>query len=161
MRPESKNADAGQGASAAQESIRRFAFAFFIPCYFALVGVNLNLAHGFALGGFLVFLIGACVTKAAATYLGGRLAGLPRRPTLHLAVALNARGGPGIVLATVTFAAGIVNEEFYNWLVLLAILTSVAAGSYLQRVSPRELELDGTNLAATPQPELAKTRVTT
>ena len=159
--PDSKNADAGQGASAAQESIRRFAFAFFIPCYFALVGVNLNLAHGFAVGGFLVFLTGACVAKAAATYLGGRLAGLPRRPTLHLAVALNARGGPGIVLATVTFAAGIVNEEFYNWLVLLAILTSVAAGSYLQRVSPRELELDGTNLAATPQPELTKTRVTT
>jgi Kef-type K+ transport system membrane component KefB len=156
---DAESAEAEQRASAAQDSIRRFAFAFFIPCYFALVGVNLNLAHGIAVGGFLVFLTAACVAKGGATYLGGRLAGLPRKPTVHLAVALNARGGPGIVLATVTFAAGIVNEEFYNWLVLLAILTSVAAGSYLQRISPRELELDDPRAA--PQPELATTRVPT
>jgi len=127
--------------SAAQDSIRRFAFAFFIPCYFALVGVNLNLAHGFEVGWFLVFLTGACLVKAASTYVGGRLAGLPDRPTRHLSVALNARGGPGIVLATVALGAGIVNEEFYIWLVLLAILTSVAAGIYLQRVSIDDLDL--------------------
>jgi len=127
--------------SSAQDSIRRFAFAFFIPCYFALVGVNLNLAHGFAAGWFLVFLAGACLVKAVSTYLGGRLAGLPDRPSRHLSVALNARGGPGIVLATVALGAGIVDEEFYIWLILLAILTSVAAGIYLQRVSVDDLEL--------------------
>ena len=104
-------------------------------------GVNLNLAHGFEVGWFLVFLTGACLVKAASTYVGGRLAGLPDRPTRHLSVALNARGGPGIVLATVALGAGIVNEEFYIWLVLLAILTSVAAGIYLQRVSIDDLDL--------------------
>jgi Kef-type K+ transport system membrane component KefB len=131
--------------SVAQDSISRFAFAFFIPCYFALVGVNLNLAHGFMVLPFLAFLVGACLVKAISTYVGGRLVGLPHRPTVHLSVALNARGGPGIVLATVASAAGIVNDEFYIWLVLLAILTSVAAGSYLQRV-PKErllLRIDG------------------
>lgn len=132
---------AGRG-SAAQDSIRRFAFAFFIPCYFALVGVNLDLARGFDVGPFVVFLAGACLVKALSTYAGGRLAGLPHRATVHLAVALNARGGPGIVLATVTYAAGVVDEEFYIWLVLLAILTSVAAGTYLQRVPRHELELE-------------------
>jgi Kef-type K+ transport system membrane component KefB len=130
--------------SAAQDSIRRFAFAFFIPCYFALVGVNLNLAHGFEVGTFVVFLLAACVVKGASTYAGGRLAGLPHRSTLHLSVALNARGGPGIVLATVASAAGIINEEFYIWLILLAIFTSVAAGSYLQRVPRAQLELSTT-----------------
>ncbi|WP_051276908.1 cation:proton antiporter [Marmoricola sp. URHB0036] len=138
--------------SAAQDSIRRFAFAFFIPCYFALVGVNLNLAHGFEVGWFLVFLTGACLVKAASTYVGGRLAGLPDRPTRHLSVALNARGGPGIVLATVALGAGIVNEEFYIWLVLLAILTSVAAGIYLERVSIDDLDL---TIAEHDQPDLA------
>lgn len=130
--------------SAAQDSIRRFAFAFFIPCYFALVGVNLNLAHGFEVGLFAVFMVAACVVKASSTYVGGRLAGLPHRTMLHLSVALNARGGPGIVLATVAFAAGIINEEFYIWLVLLAILTSVAAGSYVQRVPRVELAMTRT-----------------
>jgi Kef-type K+ transport system membrane component KefB len=144
--------------SAAQDSIRRFAFAFFIPCYFALVGVNLNLAHGFEVGTFVVFLAAACLVKAVSTYVGGRLAGLPHRPTLHLAVALNARGGPGIVLATVAFAAGIINEEFHIWLVLLAIVTSVAAGSYLQRVPRPELELSTSGSeepAARPRAEVA------
>ena len=130
--------DAG---SAAQDAIRRFSFAFFIPCYFALVGVNLNLAHGFNVLAFVAFLTAACLVKASSTYAGGRLAGLPHRSTVHLSVALNARGGPGIVLATVALAAGIINSEFYIWLVLLAILTSVAAGSYLQRVPKHELEL--------------------
>jgi Kef-type K+ transport system membrane component KefB len=141
--------------SAAQDSIRRFAFAFFIPCYFALVGVNLNLAHGFEVGWFLVFLAGACLIKAVSTYAGGRLAGLPSRPTRHLSVALNARGGPGIVLATVALGAGIVNEEFYIWLILLAILTSVAAGIYLQRVTVEDLDL---TIPGRDEPETAPAR---
>lgn len=159
----SGTADADDRGSAAQDSIRRFAFAFFIPCFFALVGVNLDLARGFEVGGFLVFLTAACVAKGAATYAGGRLAGLPRRATAHLAVALNARGGPGIVLATVTYAAGVVNEEFYIWLVLLAILTSVAAGSHLQRVPTYELELEGRaeESPGTLHPDTSRTKVTT
>jgi Kef-type K+ transport system membrane component KefB len=143
-------------ASAAQESIRRFGYAFFIPCYFALVGVNLDLAHGFEVGAFLAFLVFACIVKAVSTYAGGRLAGLPHRTTLHLSVALNARGGPGIVLATVAFGAGIVNEEFYIWLVLLAILTSVAAGSYLQRVPRGELEMTRASESPTTTPTIEK-----
>jgi Kef-type K+ transport system membrane component KefB len=125
--------------SHAQDSIRRFSFAFFVPCYFALVGVNVDLAQGFGVGAFVVFLVAACAVKASATYLGGRLAGLPHRSTVHLSVALNARGGPGIVLATVALGAGIIDQEFYVWLVLLAILTSLAAGTYLQRVPRAEL----------------------
>jgi Kef-type K+ transport system membrane component KefB len=49
-------------------------------------------------------------------------------------VAMNARGGPGIVLAAVAFDAGIINEEFFVTLVLLAVVTSLAAGSWLERV---------------------------
>jgi Kef-type K+ transport system membrane component KefB len=78
---------------------------------------------------------------------------------VHLSVALNARGGPGIVLATVALAAGIINSEFYIWLVLLAILTSIAAGSYLQRVPRHELELERSPM--TPHPETSGTRVRT
>ena len=50
---------------------------------------------------------------------------------------MNARGGPGIVVASTAFAAGIINQPFYAVLVLLAIVTSLAAGAWLQRV-PRD-----------------------
>jgi hypothetical protein len=47
-------------------------------------------------------------------------------------VALNARGGPGIVLASVALDAGIIREGFYTSLVMLALIASVLAGSWLQ-----------------------------
>lgn len=47
---------------------------------------------------------------------------------------MNARGGPGIVVASVTFGAGVINGQFFVALVLLSILTSQLAGAWLIRV---------------------------
>jgi hypothetical protein len=47
---------------------------------------------------------------------------------------MNARGGPGIVLASVAFDAKIINDEFYVALVMLAVVTSMFAGSWLERI---------------------------
>jgi hypothetical protein len=62
------------------------------------------------------------------------LAGFGPLDTLNLAVATNARGGPGIVLASVAFDAHIINASFYTTLVLVAVLTSQAAGFWLEMV---------------------------
>jgi Kef-type K+ transport system membrane component KefB len=62
------------------------------------------------------------------------MAGFGGRDAVNLAMALNARGGPGIVLASVAFDAGIINATFYTTLVLVAILTSQAAGAWLAYV---------------------------
>ena len=59
----------------------------------------------------------------------------------NLAVALNARGGPGIVLASVVLDAGIINDRFYTMLVLLALITSVIAGTWLEAVLKRGQDL--------------------
>src|SRR2546421_360903 len=66
--------------------------------------------------------------------LGVRAAGFHGHDNLNLSVAMNARGGPGIVLATVAFDAGIVNPAFFTTLVLTAVLTSQAAGAWLEYV---------------------------
>jgi K+:H+ antiporter len=47
---------------------------------------------------------------------------------------MNARGGPAIVLASVALDARIINESFYVSLVMLAIVTSMLAGSWLGRI---------------------------
>jgi hypothetical protein len=49
-------------------------------------------------------------------------------------MAMNARGGPGIVLASVAFDAQIINASFYTTLVLVAVLTSLLAGAWLDFV---------------------------
>ena len=128
---------AGEGAAATIRSIQGFSFAFFIPIYFAIVGLQLDLLRGFDVAFFLVFLALACAIKAGSVYLGARLAGETGTSSLNLAVALNARGGPGIVVASVAYGAGIIGQSFYAVLVMLAIVTSLFAGSWLAHV-PKE-----------------------
>lgn len=123
----------------AWDSIKRFSLALFIPLYFAGVGVQLDLLHHFTVLFFLVFLVLACAVKSASVWLGARLAGESARASTHFAIALNARGGPGIVLATVTLAAGVINKDFFTVLVLLSVVTSELAGLWLQHVFMPEL----------------------
>lgn len=122
------------GEDKARESIKGFAFAFFVPIYFAIVGLRLDLLHDFNPVFFAAFLAFACLVKSVSVYAGGRMAGQTRAGARNLAVAMNARGGPGIVLASVAFDAKIINAEFYVSLVLLAVVTSLFAGSWLERV---------------------------
>jgi Kef-type K+ transport system membrane component KefB len=118
----------------AMETISRFSFALFIPAYFALVGYSLVFDKAFSLPMLLAFLGGACIVKLAAVSLGARLAGFRGLDVLNLAVATNARGGPGIVLASVAYETGIISAAFYTTLVLVAVLTSQAAGAWLEYI---------------------------
>jgi Kef-type K+ transport system membrane component KefB len=119
-------------AAQARQTIQGFAYGFFIPVYFAVVGLRLDLAHHFEPLFFTFFLVFACLTKTLSAYAGARLTGEDRTGARNLAVALNARGGPGIVLASVAFDAGIIGPSFYTSLIMLALVTSVLAGSWLE-----------------------------
>ncbi len=121
----------------AMETISRFSFALFIPVYFALVGYSLIFDKAFSLVMLVAFLAGACILKVAAVSLGAHLAGFRGLDVVNLAVATNARGGPGIVLASVAYESGIISAAFYTTLVLVAVLTSQAAGAWLEYVIRR------------------------
>src|SRR5690348_6320869 len=135
-------------------TISGFSFALFIPVYFALVGYSLIFGKAFSISMLLAFLAGACALKLLAVALGARLAGFRGLDITNLAVATNARGGPGIVLASVAFDAKIVNATAYTTLVLLAVLTSQAAGAWLEYVLRKGWPLlSGTDAEATPSVE--------
>ena len=123
----------GQRDADAREELSHVSLGFFIPAYFAIVGLQLDLIGGFDLVFFLGFLAFACLAKAASVFAAARLAGESQSSAVNLAVALNARGGPGIVLASTAYAAGIVDQRFYACLVMLSIVTSLMAGTWLER----------------------------
>ena len=141
------------------ESLSKVSFGIFIPIYFAVVGYRLNLQRDFSLTMFAALLIGGCALKLLSAGLGARAAGFRGLDTINLAVATNARGGPGIVLASVAFDAGIVNARFYTALVLLAIVTSQAAGAWLEFVLRRGRPLLAAQevpaATASPEPQVA------
>ena len=116
------------------EVVDKMGFSVFVPLYFAIVGYRLNLSMSFSLGILAVFLVGSCVLKLISVSIGAHLAGFRRLDKVNLAIATNARGGPGIVLASVTYDAGIINPVFYTTLVLAAVITSLAAGVWLEYV---------------------------
>ena len=115
-------------------SIGKMSFAFFIPVYFAIVGLKLNLTRGLNLWMMLIFILGSCIIKVISVGIAGRLAGFRGLDLFNLAITTNARGGPGIVLASVAFDAGIISSQFYTTLVVAAVLTSQVAGAWLDYV---------------------------
>lgn len=118
----------------ALDAIGKVSFAFFIPVYFAIVGLKLDLVRGLSLWMLAAFLISSCAVKILSVSLAGRFAGFRGLDLINLAVTTNARGGPGIVLASVAFDAGIISAAFYTTLVLAAVLTSQIAGAWLDYV---------------------------
>ncbi len=115
----------------------KVAFAFFIPIYFAIVGLKLDLIRGVSLWMIVAFVVGTCVVKILSVSLAGRFAGFRGLDLINLAITTNARGGPGIVLASVAFDAGIISAKFYTTLVIAAVLTSQFAGAWLDYVLRR------------------------
>ncbi|MEP6642858.1 MAG: cation:proton antiporter [Acidobacteriaceae bacterium] len=151
---------AGYGVSSGREhfaealdSLSRFSFAVFIPLYFLIVGYRLDLWRSFSFSMLAVFLAGACLIKLFSVGLGAKLAGFRGLDIINLAVATNARGGPGIVLASVAFDAGIVNAAGYTTLVLVAVLTSQAAGAWLEHVTRKGWPLLEANPATGAPPQ--------
>ena len=118
----------------ALDSIGKVSFAFFIPVYFAIVGLQLDLVRGVALWMMVAFIAGSCAVKIFSVSLAGRFAGFRGLDLFNLAITTNARGGPGIVLASVAYGAGIISSQFYTTLVVAAVLTSQIAGAWLDYV---------------------------
>ena len=113
-------------------SLEHIAFSFFIPIYFALVGIQLNVIHDFSLPRFLLFFAIAFGLEFIGTWVLLLFSGLKMSTKLNFAITMNARGGPGIVLATVAYSYNIISLEFFTVLILTTILSSMIAGYFLR-----------------------------
>jgi Kef-type K+ transport system membrane component KefB len=99
-----------------------------------VVGLKLDLIRHMDWGFFLGFLLFSAALETSGTMLGARWVKKDWLSCFNLGVAMNTRGGPGIVLATVAFETGIINETFFAGLVMIAIVTSLVAGYWFKRV---------------------------
>ncbi len=110
-----------------------FAFSFFVPIYFALVGIQINLIHDFSVVRFVLFFAIAFGLEAAGTLIMAQFTNLNTGTKINFAITMNARGGPGIVLATVAYSYKIISVEFFTVLILTTMLSSLIAGYWLRR----------------------------
>jgi Kef-type K+ transport system membrane component KefB len=115
-----------------KQSITNIAIWFFVPIYFALVGLQMNLPASFNAALLFGFLLASSLVKVTSVVLLAKLSRISWIETLDFGITMNARGGPGIVLASVAYAAKIIDEALFVALVLVSILTSLMAGVWLR-----------------------------
>jgi Kef-type K+ transport system membrane component KefB/nucleotide-binding universal stress UspA family protein len=107
-------------------------FAIFAPIFFGIVGLKVDLWR-LESGSMLLNVLGvATAGKLIGCTLGSLLGGLTLGESLSIAVAMNARGAMELVVATIGLSLGILNQEMYSIVVMVAVTTSFMAPMLLR-----------------------------
>ena len=111
--------------------------AVFAPIFFATAGLRVDLwllADAETAIWAAIVLIAASASKFFGSLIGARISRLPAREGAALGVGLNARGALEIVIAAVGLSLGVLNDQSYTVIVLMAMATSMLAPPVLRRV---------------------------
>jgi len=118
-----------------QESLHQLegvTFPIFAPLFFGMVGLRVDL---WKLGDptMLAAVLGVAIAgKLIGCTAGALLGGLRFWESLSIAVAMNARGAMGLVVATVGLSLGILTQGMYSMVVMVAVITSFMAPVFLR-----------------------------
>ncbi len=111
--------------------LESIALAVFAPIFFANAGLKVNVQTLFQpqlILLTLVIILVAMVGKITGAYLGARLLGQRDHWTaLSFGVSLSARGAVEIIIATIGLSAGVLSQEIFSMIVVMAIVTSLTA----------------------------------
>jgi Kef-type K+ transport system membrane component KefB len=120
--------DAPQLKERTRVIVHEFVTNIFAPVFFASLGLRADFVRAFDLRlCLLVFLI-ASAAKIIGCTLGSRAGGLKWRPAAAVGFGLNARGAMEIILALLALDAGLIKEQLFVALVVMALATSLVSG---------------------------------
>lgn len=113
----------------------------FAPIFFAVAGLKvniLNLLDPTLIVITLIVIAIASLGKVAGTYFGARvIGGKDHWTSLSFGAGLNARGAMEIIIATIGLNLGILAQDMFSIIVVMAITTSLMAPSALRWVLGR------------------------
>jgi Kef-type K+ transport system membrane component KefB/mannitol/fructose-specific phosphotransferase system IIA component (Ntr-type) len=111
-----------------REIIQQFVTNIFAPLFFVSIGLRVNFVESFDLGIVIIFLLLAFVGKVVGCGLGAYWGGMSKSDSLTIGFGMNSRGAMEIVLGTLAFQAGLIQEKVFVALVIMALVTSIASG---------------------------------
>lgn len=127
-----------------EEVIRKLestALGIFAPIFFAVAGLKVNMLNLFEPTLiFITLLVIAVATlgKVVGTYFGARvIGGRDHYTALSFGAGLNARGAMEIIIATIGLNLGILTQDMFSIIVVMAMATSLMAPSALRWVLER------------------------
>lgn len=115
------------------ERIEYVAILVLMPVFFALAGLNTTAdAFGGAGLGALALILGAAVVgKIAGAAAGARLAGQPWSVSLAVGSLMNARGLMELIVIKVGLDIGVIGNDVFTMLMVMAIVTTLMTGPLL------------------------------
>lgn len=117
------------------DAVQAMSAAIFAPLYFATAGLRVDVGALSATPVLISFaaLVGvAAAAKFVGAVAGGALARLPRQELLALGFGLNGRGALQVIIGSAGLSAGIFTPGAYTDVILMSVLTSVAAAPLMR-----------------------------
>ncbi|MBB5963269.1 cation:proton antiporter [Planomonospora venezuelensis] len=120
------------------ERLEQLAVLLLLPMFFVVAGLNVNLRELdlSSLGTLAAILAVAIGGKLLGSYAAARTQGVPGRQSWALATLLNTRGLTEIVILTVGLQKGVLDNELYSLMVVMALVTTGMTGPLLRRIYP-------------------------
>jgi Kef-type K+ transport system membrane component KefB len=107
-----------------------------LPVYFAMAGISVDVSglsgNDLLQLGFLLAV--ATATKIAGTVIGARWAGFSWHDGLPLGVLMNTRGLMEVVLLNVGLSVGLLHEDLYSELMIVALLATLMTAPLIHRL---------------------------
>jgi Kef-type K+ transport system membrane component KefB len=130
----------------AKEIVHQFINNIFAPLFFVSIGLRVNFITNFDFSLTVIIISIAFLGKIAGAGLGTRLGGFSWRESFAAGFGLNARGAMEIILGIIALENGLINEEVFVSLVILALVTSMTSGPLMRLcMKPRLHEDDKLN----------------
>jgi Kef-type K+ transport system membrane component KefB len=110
-----------------EEKFHVIIYSFFVPIFFASIGLILNLweiegnAWFFAIGVSIV----AIISKIVGCGIGARLGGFNNGESFRLGLGMVSRGEVGLIVASVGVTAGIITNQVYAAAVVMVLITTL------------------------------------
>jgi len=126
----------------AVESVNRIGYALFIPVFFVVVGLQMEMSAIRDVPLFATLLVAiAILTKFAGSAAGALAGGFTGRDASRVGFGMISRGEVALVVAVVGFNEGLVSDSTFSAAILMTLATTLAAPlllkwSYRERRTP-------------------------
>jgi Kef-type K+ transport system membrane component KefB len=122
------------------ERIEYVAILVLMPVFFALAGLNTtaDAFGGAGLGALALILAVAIVGKLAGAAAGARIAGQPWSVSLAIGSLMNARGLMELIVIKVGLDIGVIGNDLFTMLMVMAIVTTLMTGPLLTLFAGRK-----------------------
>ena len=108
-----------------REILNQFVSNIFAPLFFVSIGLGVNFIQNFNLGLVLIILLISIIGKVAGSYFGARISGVDSTDSAIIGLGLNSRGTMEIILGLLALQVGIITNQVFVALVIMALVTSL------------------------------------